>query len=207
MPYTQEFKEKVIAESATTSARQLAEKYNVSNGTISNWIKQANTTTQEAVQPQIQAYNSGSSNVGYSNDLTAAFQVKLFENDTVNTGNASNTSLDYSRWANLAYGARTLYMQNGIAATIVDRLVASVVNTGLILQAITDSLEDSKIIEKNFNTIIVAKLLVIRRATNVLSLRTFPNSLRTEIRAKTVIITDESNDIKPMKFTERNLFN
>jgi capsid protein len=41
-------------------------------------------------------------------------------------------------------------MQNGIAATIVDRLVASVVNTGLILQAITDNLEDSKVIEKNF---------------------------------------------------------
>ncbi len=150
MPYTQEFKEKVVAESATTSARKLAEKYNVSNGTISNWIKQADTPIQEAVQPQIQAYNSGSSNVGYSNDFTAAFQLRLFDNDTVNTANASNTSLDYSRWANLAYGARTLYMQNGIAATIVDRLVASVVNTGLILQAITDSLEDSKVIEKNF---------------------------------------------------------
>jgi capsid protein len=150
MPYTQEFKNKVIAESATTSARKLAEKYNVSNGTISNWIKQANTPTQEAVQPQIQAYNSGSSNTGYSNGFTNLFQLRLFENDTVNTDNASNTALDYSRWANLAYGARTLYMQNGIAATIVDRLVASVVNTGLILQAITDNLEDSKIIEKNF---------------------------------------------------------
>jgi capsid protein len=150
MPYTQEFKNKVIAESATTSARKLAEKYNVSNGTISNWIKQANTPTQEAVQPQIQAYNSGSSNTGYSNGFTNLFQLRLFENDTVNTDNASKTALDYSRWANLAYGARTLYMQNGIAATIVDRLVASVVNTGLILQAITDNLEDSKIIEKNF---------------------------------------------------------
>ena len=150
MPYTQEFKNKVVAESSTTSARQLAEKYNVSNGTISNWIKHANTATQEAVQPQIQAYNSGSSNIGYTNDFTAAFQLRLFENDTVNTANASNVALDYSRWANLAYGARTLYMQNGIAATIVDRLVASVVNTGLILQAITDNLEDSKVIEKNF---------------------------------------------------------
>ena len=63
--------------------------------------------------------------------LPAAFQLRILDNDTVNTANASNTSLDYSRWANLAYGARTLYMQNGIAATIVDRLVASVVNTGL----------------------------------------------------------------------------
>jgi capsid protein len=150
MPYTQEFKNKVIAESSTISARKLADKYDVSNSTISNWIKQANTPTQEAVQPEIHAYNSGSSNIGYSNDFTAAFQLRLFDNDTVNTANASNTSLDYSRWANLAYGARTLYMQNGIAATIVDRLVASVVNTGLILQAITDNLEDSKIIEKNF---------------------------------------------------------
>jgi capsid protein len=148
--YTQEFKDKVIAESATTSARKLAEKYDVSNRTISNWIKQANTQPQEATQPQIQAYNSGSSNTGYSNGFTNLFQLRLFENDTVNTANASNTSLDYSRWANLAYGARTLYMQNGIAATIVDRLVASVVNTGLILQAITDNLEDSKVIEKNF---------------------------------------------------------
>jgi transposase-like protein len=148
--YTQEFKDKIVAESATTSARKLSKKYNVSNGTISHWIKQANTPAQEATQPQIQAYNSGSSNIGYSNDFAAAFQLRLFDNDTVNTANASNTSLDYSRWANLAYGARTLYMQNGIAATIVDRLVASVVNTGLILQAITDNLEDSKIIEKNF---------------------------------------------------------
>ena len=150
MPYTKEFKNKIIAESATTSARKLADKYDVSNSTISNWIKQANIATQEAVQTPIQAYNTGSSNVGYNNDFTAAFQLRLFDNDTVNTSNASNTSLDYSRWANLAYGARTLYMQNGIAATIVDRLVASVVNTGLILQAITDNLEDSKVIEKNF---------------------------------------------------------
>ena len=43
--YTQEFKEKVIAESATTSARKVAKKYDVSNSTISNWIKQANTPT------------------------------------------------------------------------------------------------------------------------------------------------------------------
>ena len=58
MPYTKEFKQKVIEESATESARKIAEKYNVSNGTISNWIKQANTPAQEAVQQQIQAYNS-----------------------------------------------------------------------------------------------------------------------------------------------------
>jgi hypothetical protein len=58
------------------------------------------------------------------------------------------------------------------------------------------------IIEKNFNTIIAEKLLVIRRANNVLSLRTSQNSSKTEIRAKTVIIADESNDIKPMKLTE-----
>jgi capsid protein len=95
------------------------------------------------------AYNTGSSNTGLQ-DFGNFFLLKGLENDTVNTGNAGNFTIDHGKWSSLAYAARSIYAKNGIAATIIDRLVASVINTGLTLQAITDNQADTEILEKNF---------------------------------------------------------
>ena len=125
----------------STTAQQAAKEFNISNGTINNCFTDS--------QPKIEAYNKGSSNIG-SSDFGNLFEFKLFDNDTVNTANASGSRMDYGRWANLAYGAVEVYKSNGIAATLVDRLVASVINTGLKMQAITENITDSKAIEQDF---------------------------------------------------------
>jgi hypothetical protein len=69
----------------STTAQQAAKEFNISNGTINNCFTDS--------QPKIEAYNKGSSNIG-SSDFGNLFEFKLFDNDTVNTANASGSRID-----------------------------------------------------------------------------------------------------------------